>query len=136
MEKYGYTFDSWYLDSDYQTEFKYTTPLTTSLEVYAKYIPNKYKVTWDTGTDKIEQGLMYGEKITIPENITKKGYVLIGWENYQNNMTMPANDMYFKAIWKEKTLTNPNTGISSYVFAITTIILIVSTSYYQIKKNI
>ena len=42
-------------------------------------MPNKYVATVDTSEGRIDIPFNYGEKITLPQDITKKGYTFDGW---------------------------------------------------------
>ena len=86
-ERYGYTFDGWYKTKNYATGTKWGTsekvPANNDTLLYAKWVPNKYKVTFDSqgGTSVTAQNIEYGSKCTL-KTPTKTGYTLVGW--YRN----------------------------------------------------
>ena len=91
--KTGYTFDDWYVDSNYQTLFDFTnTTITSTTTIYGKFDINSYTVTayanggsieattgWtgtgSTATKDVEYNSAIG---TLPE-ASRSGYVLAGW---------------------------------------------------------
>ena len=80
--KEGYTFDGWYENSLFTgnkiTSFSYNTLLR---DYYAKFIPNQYKVNFETGEADINIDsitVIYDNSVILP-NIEKNGYIFKGW---------------------------------------------------------
>lgn len=102
--KTGYTFGGWYSDSGLNTSVgdggaSYTP--SEDITIYAKWIVNKYTITFDTGTggtviDPIEQD--YDSDITPPANPTRDGCTFAGWDK-PIPTKMPAEDMTITAQW-------------------------------------
>ncbi len=85
-ERYGYKFDGWYKSTEFTTSDKWSPTAkmpANSMTLYAKWTPNKYKVTFDSqgGTSVTAQTIEYGSKCTL-KTPTKTGYTLVGW--YRN----------------------------------------------------
>jgi len=72
-------FMGWYeIDSD--TPFDFTnTPITTNLDLYAKY--EAFVIFFDAGAAVYEQKVTEGEKAEIPEEPARDGYEFIGWHS-------------------------------------------------------
>ena len=102
MTKEGYTFGGWYTSSDFSGSIVTNIDATDrgNKTYYAKWIVNKYTITFDTNggsnVDSITQD--YGSTITKPLDPTREGYTFIGWDISIPN-TMPAYDMTIKAKW-------------------------------------
>ena len=86
----GYQFAGWYTSTDlFNSEEplkQYTMP-STNLVLYAKIVPVKRTVTFDTvgGTNVESQTVTNGEKAIKPEDPTKEGYKFIGWYTKEND---------------------------------------------------
>ena len=77
----GYTFDGWYADAAYTTEFDFTKPITGDTTVYAKWTANDYEVSFITehGKTPTSQNVPYNEPAKDPGELTEEGYTFIGW---------------------------------------------------------
>lgn len=77
----GYTFDGWYADADYTTEFDFSTPITGDTKIYAKWTANDYYVSFVTehGAPPTSQNVKYNGTATDPGKLTAEGYTFIGW---------------------------------------------------------
>lgn len=91
LARENYTFGGWYTDKDCTTAYKKTT-LMTSLDLYAKWVPNDFKVSYfyqneqdvETQFGDIDT-YAFGTDVTVrtahPE---KEGYTFTGWTNIAN----------------------------------------------------
>lgn len=77
----GYTFDGWYADDTYSTEFDFTQPITGDTTIYAKWTANDYEVSFITehGKTPTSQNVKYNGTATNPGELTEDGYTFIGW---------------------------------------------------------
>lgn len=77
----GFTFDGWYADDAYKTEFDFSTPITGDTKVYAKWTANDYEVSFVTehGKAPTSQNVPYNETADDPGKLTEEGYTFIGW---------------------------------------------------------
>lgn len=77
----GFTFDGWYTDSTYDTEFDFTKPITGNTTVYAKWTAKDYEVSFITehGKTPTSQSVPYNKTATDPGKLTEDGYTFIGW---------------------------------------------------------
>lgn len=77
----GFTFDGWYTDDAYKTEFDFSTPITSNTTVYAKWTAKDYEVRFITehGKTPTSQNVPYNEPATDPGELTAEGYTFIGW---------------------------------------------------------
>lgn len=77
----GYTFDGWYADAAYTTEFDFTKPIKSNTTVYAKWTANDYYVSFVTehGDPPTSQNVQYNGTATDPGTLTAEGYTFIGW---------------------------------------------------------
>lgn len=77
----GYTFDGWYADDNYSTEFDFTQPIKRNTKVYAKWTANDYEVSFVTehGNAPTSQNVPYNGTADDPGTLTAEGYTFIGW---------------------------------------------------------
>ena len=77
----GYTFDGWYADDNYSTEFDFTKPITSNTTVYAKWTAKDYEVSFITehGKTPTSQNVKYNGTATNPGELTAEGYTFDGW---------------------------------------------------------
>ena len=77
----GFTFDGWYADNKYTTEFDFNTQITHDTKVYAKWTAKDYEVSFITehGKTPDSQNVKYNETATDPGELTAEGYTFIGW---------------------------------------------------------
>ena len=77
----GYTFDGWYTDDTYSTEFDFTQPIKRNTTVYAKWTANDYEVSFITehGDPPTSQNVTYNGTATDPGKLTEEGYTFDGW---------------------------------------------------------
>lgn len=77
----GYTFDGWYTDDTYSTEFDFTQPIKRNTTVYAKWTAKDYEVSFITehGNAPTSQNVTYNETAKDPGTLTEEGYTFVGW---------------------------------------------------------
>ena len=77
----GYTFDGWYADDIYSTEFDFTQPITSNTTVYAKWTAKDYEVRLITehGKTPTSQNVPYNGTASNPGKLSAEGYTFIGW---------------------------------------------------------
>ena len=75
----GYTFKGWYKDNNYKEEFKFDTPVTQNLTLYAKWEANKYTIKFDSngGTGTMNpQEFDYDKGGKISNNTFKEEFTI------------------------------------------------------------
>lgn len=83
--KVGYTFDGWFIDKSLTKKVDSNTVVSTSNNhiLYAKWVANKYKVTFDANGGKNleinDKVVTYDEKYGLLPNVTKDGFNFVGW---------------------------------------------------------
>ena len=83
--KEGYTFDGWYTDILCIAEMDFSRPITSNINLYAKWIVSEpkttYVVTFNTnGGSPIESvNVEEGSKVNKPADPTKNGFTFSGW---------------------------------------------------------
>ena len=102
----NYTFGGWYTDKNCTTAYE-TTTLMTSLDLYAKWVPNKFAVSYfvDNVQDGETEEHAVGTDVTVKATPTKTGYTFSGWtpaadvaniiKVADGKFTMPAQDVLF-----------------------------------------
>ena len=77
----GYTFDGWYTDDTYSTEFDFTQPIKRNTTVYAKWTANDYEVSFVTehGDAPTSQNVKYNGTANDPGKLSEDGYTFGGW---------------------------------------------------------
>jgi len=114
--KANYTFGGWYSDEGAQTPYNFATPVSEDFTLYAKWIANKYTVTFNAnganGAAPAAVTVDYGYGITLPEAglLTKPDEVFNGWNTEDDGTgtsyasgaqyTVTADVTLF-AMWKE-----------------------------------
>ena len=90
----GYTFDGW------DKALPETMP-AQNLTLRAKWIINKYTITFDTdgGTAMAAMSVNYSKPVSEPAEPRKKGYTFVGWDS-EIPAKMPAENLTIKALWK------------------------------------
>ncbi|WP_418984493.1 S-layer homology domain-containing protein [Agathobaculum sp.] len=106
----NYTFGGWYTDKNCTTAYE-TTTLMTSLDLYAKWVPNKFDVSYfvDNVQDGETEKHDVDSTVTVKAAPTKEGYTFTGWTNIANIVTvdtttgkfiMPAQPVRFDATFE------------------------------------
>ena len=114
--KEGYVFIGWYLDQEYNNEFKFDTyKITNDITLYAKWEKqiSYYTITFDScgGSIVNNQIIEEGGKISIPNNPTREGFEFDGWYTNQdyneqfNFETIVNSNITLYAKWLDKSLT-------------------------------
>ena len=79
----GHLFQGWYTDPECTQPYDFTTPVTKSMTLYAKWDVNTYTVTFDNGYgglyDEYTQYVQYGRKVNNPGAPERPGYTFEGW---------------------------------------------------------
>lgn len=77
----GFTFDGWYTDKTYNTEFDFTKPITSNTTVYAKWTAKDYEVSFITehGDAPASQNVPYNGTAKDPGKLTAEGYTFDDW---------------------------------------------------------
>jgi uncharacterized repeat protein (TIGR02543 family) len=99
VSKKGYTFDGWFLEDTFETEF--TGEVKQSLKLYAKFTIKSVTLTFDTDggslVDSITQN--YGTEFIAPTDPIREGYTFVEWTP-AIPLTMPAENQIFTAVWE------------------------------------
>ncbi len=137
VTKKGYNVE-WYLDEEL-TEKWDNVVLPDRSHLFAKWIPNEYKITFAVNGNETVEVMNYGDVIKLPKDPKKDGYIFDGWENYTEGMTVPDHDITFTALFSIK---NPQTSdniiyymISAVISFITTIVSLRLLIINHSKKN-
>ena len=110
LDRENYTFGGWYTDKNCTTAYE-TTTLMTSLDLYAKWVPNKFAVSYfvDNVQDGETEKHDVDSTVTVKAAPTKEGYTFSGWTNIANivtvdtttgKFTMPAQPVRFDATFE------------------------------------
>ena len=106
--KEGFTFDGWYEDSTFSKKFDFNTPITDNMTLYAKWIENKYTLTFDAngGTDSMTPIADLTGEYTLPENefTAPDGKKFKGWSLTKDGEIVTKvkmdKDVKVYAIWE------------------------------------
>ncbi|WP_201774947.1 InlB B-repeat-containing protein, partial [Clostridium aceticum] len=80
--KTGHTFDGWYTNGSFGTEFDFdNTEITGNTVIYAKWNINQYTVTFDSqgGSSVGSETVDYDSLLSTPVAPTRAGYSFSGW---------------------------------------------------------
>ena len=93
--KAGHTFKGWYTAKTGGSLYS-TIKITASTTFYAQFEANTYTVTWDLGDGRSETTeQIYGEKLVLPTEPTRKNAEFLGWFTEANGGTqVTANDTF------------------------------------------
>lgn len=103
--KDGYTFNGWYKDAALKSRLGLTIPkgCKGDLNLYAKWTPNKYKVTYDANAPEglkvsgrmSAQNLNYGTNTKLTKTAyTLKGYNFAGWSTSKDGDVLLTNAQF------------------------------------------
>lgn len=86
-ENPGYSFGGWYQDEALTKKWDFDKEkLLTDVHLYAKWIPKTYTVKFDSngGTPVESVTAKYGERLKVPKEPTREGYIFGGWSTTKN----------------------------------------------------
>ena len=123
----GYTFAGWYNEAAGTTAFDFSTPITGTRTLYAKWTANNYTLSFNTdgGSSVSSKSVTYNSAIGTLATPTKSGYTFAGWTidgtavtsstvyRYTSNKTAVAN---WNAVASTYRVTY-GTGANEYVSA-------------------
>lgn len=102
----GHTFDGWFLDEDFLSDFSVEDDIIDDLTLHAKWVVNEYVITFDTsgGNAIPSETVAYGDVVSFPTPI-RDGYAFVGWGDGSETAalswtTMQARDVTLVAIWE------------------------------------
>jgi uncharacterized repeat protein (TIGR02543 family) len=98
--KEGYTFVGW------DKQIPAVIP-SENMTITATWKVNQYTLSFDTDGGNAISSIKvdYGSKIPSVNNPTKVGHIFDGWNPDLSSLTMPANNLTVKALWKKKQYT-------------------------------
>ncbi len=106
----GYTFGGWYKEAGCTNAYDFSTAVTSSIPLYAKWTVNTHTLTWNVNggnalTGTYTSGAVdYGAAITKPTDPTRTGYTFQGWHDGTSIVTpattMPDKDLTYTAQWQ------------------------------------
>ena len=116
--KNGYEFLGWFTDEDFNEVYRFATPVTEDITIYAKWKSDDYIVTFDSngGSNVTSQTVENGKTATIPQDPTRSGYEFLGWftdEDFNEvyRFTTPVTeDITIYAKWKSKSRSSGGGG--------------------------
>lgn len=134
----GYTFDGWYITSDYNTAYDFNTIVERDFTLYAKWIKNKNKINFDgNGSTSGSMDEIQAETesvIRLPQNsFVRVGYTFVGWSDTATGVVKNLDGGWFYmqdlstvvlfAVWQanEYTVTLDHQGGTSDVEKVTSI---------------
>lgn len=110
INRTGYTFIGWFMDSDYNDLFNYSQMPATDIRVYAKFDINLYTITFNSngGTEYESITEAYETPLNLPLPV-REGYRFDGWFSNASLTTpfvgnfMPGNHVTIYAKWSINT---------------------------------
>lgn len=99
-ERAGYTFDGWFTEDD--REFTATTPVNSSMTVYAEWTANTYEVTLDAnggtfnGAPNETVDVTYDQAVGQLDEPAYEGYIFEGWFTAANGGTEVTADAVYQ----------------------------------------
>ena len=107
--KEGFTFDGWYEDATLNTKFDFNTQIVSEITLYAKWIENKYTLTFDAngGTGSMTPKTDLTGEYTLPANgfTAPSGKQFKGWSLTTDGALITKVDMTENktvyAIWED-----------------------------------
>ncbi|MBR6352051.1 MAG: InlB B-repeat-containing protein, partial [Firmicutes bacterium] len=108
----GYVFGGWYTDPGFNSPFNFSTPITGTLDLYAKWNLKSYGVDFDTvggSPNPQSQIITHGGKVTKPADPVKAGGSFMGWytdpgyEHVYDFSRAVTDDLILYAKWEMQT---------------------------------
>ena len=91
------TFDGWYNDTGFTNRFNVSELNPGNTTLYAKWVTNRYPITFVVDETRNETTQEFGSIISFPENPTKEGFTFDGWND--TIATVPAHNVIIEALW-------------------------------------
>ena len=110
--RHCYEFAGWYIDSSLTKKYDFSTPVTSDMTLYAKWVDDgsckeTYTVRFDSngGTRVSSQTVEEGDRAYEPNDPTRNGYTFLGW--YLNGRkfnfsTRIYEDITLEAKWEKE----------------------------------
>ena len=107
--KAGFTFYGWYEDSTFSKKFDFNTPITGNITLYAKWVENKYTLTFDANggsgsmapkADLTGEYTLPSNEFTAPSGKQFKGWSLTADGAIITKVEMTENKTVY-AIWED-----------------------------------
>lgn len=104
LEKEGYTFKGFYLDSEFKTKFSQSTyELKSNITLYALFEINSYLVNFKVDDNVISgQIVEYGKSAEKPADPKKEGFTFKGWDQDFSNV---KSDLTINALFEAQKFT-------------------------------
>lgn len=104
--KVGYTFMGWFTDTNLTSEFNFSTPVITNIQLYAKWTINPYTLTFESNGGTVVNPITqnYQTPLALPTPV-KDGFDFAGWyrdtqfSQVFNETTMPPESIQVYAKW-------------------------------------
>ena len=103
--KEGFEFVGWF---DGEGIFDFETPITSDINLTAKFEPKTYTVKFTDGDQVVESQVEHGKIVEKPSDPVKEGYNFVGWFNGEESFdfkTPITSDLSFTAKFEPKTYT-------------------------------
>ena len=78
----GHTFVGWYQDSNLTEPFNFSTPISRSTDIYAKWDVHQFTVQFVSNAEGLtipSQTVNYNQRPSMPTNLVKDGFTFEGW---------------------------------------------------------
>ena len=116
----GYKFLGWYTDDTYQVRYNFNNPVTSGLELYAKWDLLKYTVTYNSnGGSKVSSSkVYYNQEVSKPNDPSKAGYIFAGWykdSNFENKFSFLTSIKKNTTLYARWVTEKPNTHDVTFV---------------------
>lgn len=109
--KEGHSFSNWYIDEEFLEAFDFNDVITSDLVLYAKFIPNQYRITFTTNHTTLKEDILIHHGNTLNEEqltLEANDKAVSGWyldselKNAFNLETVITNDLTLYAKWDVK----------------------------------
>ena len=118
VTKAGFRFLGWYLDEKFTGDPVKTIGKTETgyITLYARYGTGNYTISYDTDGGTIQSGSVteykFNNPVTLPSDVTKKGYTFLGWWDGEKMVkeisASDYGDKEFLALWQDNASTRVN----------------------------